>query len=104
MKVRCGACRTEFDVPGAGRFPCPSCGTVNAVGGAQPPPPSFGGPGAGFPPPPGASGEPEPPAELPIDVSRVECPDCSFSFLVGEVETAPCPNCGNGVQVGSADE
>ncbi len=27
MIVRCGRCRTEFEVPGAGRFACPVCGT-----------------------------------------------------------------------------
>ena len=91
MKVRCGACRTEFEVPGAGRYQCPSCGTPNAVGGGAPPPAPFGGPA----PPPGPPME----APSPVDVSRVQCPDCSFSFIVGEVTTAPCPNCGTEVDV-----
>ncbi len=96
MKVRCGSCSTEFDVPGPGRFGCPTCGTVNSVGGgAAPPPPEgpLGDAGAGSDPPPA----PAPPA---IDVSEVRCGECSFSFLVGEVATAPCPNCGAEVDVG----
>ena len=35
MKVRCGSCRTQFEVPGAGRYACPVCGSVNAVRGAN---------------------------------------------------------------------
>ena len=31
MMVRCGACRTQFEVPGPGRFACPNCGSVNVV-------------------------------------------------------------------------
>ena len=31
MIVRCGACRTQFEVAGAGRFSCPACGSVNVV-------------------------------------------------------------------------
>lgn len=31
MMVRCGACRTQFYVPGAGRFTCPICGSVNSA-------------------------------------------------------------------------
>ena len=54
MMVRCGACRTQFEVPGPGRFACPNCGSVNVVrdaaGGA---PSEMGGyptaPGAGRP-------------------------------------------------------
>ncbi len=100
MKVRCGACQTEFEVPGAGRYSCPSCGTANDVGGGRPPPPSSGGPGPGAPGPPVAA--PEVASPPPVDVSRVQCPDCSFSFLVGEVAAVPCPNCGAEVEVGGA--
>ena len=31
MRVRCGACRTQFEVAGAGRFACPVCGSINVV-------------------------------------------------------------------------
>ncbi len=106
MIVRCGACRTEFQVPGAGRFACPTCGATNEVrgnetGGMAPPPgpagPPPGGPGlAGVSPPPA----PEPP---PANVSRVGCPACSFEFFVGEIDVASCPNCGTEVTVGAGD-
>lgn len=93
MKVHCGSCRTEFDVPGAGRFQCPNCGTANAVGGGVPPPP--------VPPPVGGPAPPPFEAPPPIDVTRLECPECSFSFIVGEVDSAPRPNCNAQVDVGS---
>ncbi len=103
MIVRCGACRTQFQVPGAGRFACPTCGATNEVRGdgpgAMPPGPAGmapGGPGlagVGAPPPP-----PEPP---PANVTRVGCPACSFEFYVGEIDVAECPNCSAEVQVGA---
>ncbi len=103
MIVRCGACRTQFQVPGAGRFACPTCGATNEVrgdgGGGPPPAPSGlapGGPGLGdigAPPP-----APEPP---PANVSRTACPVCSFEFFVGEIDVAHCPNCGAEVAVGT---
>ena len=104
MMVRCGACRTQFEVPGPGRFACPNCGSVNVVresaGGA---PSEMGGyptvpgaaPGAGpvQPPPP-----PPPPAALP----RIQCPECDFTFIVGDIVVATCPNCGAEVRTGAA--
>lgn len=86
MIVRCGSCRTEFDVPGPGRFSCPVCGSVNmvrAAGGA--PPPGAGGGLATPPQPPPA--RPDPPSP------KLPCPECGFSFIVGEIEVATCPNC-----------
>lgn len=74
MIVRCGECGAQFEVSGPGRVPCPECGKVNQIPG--------GPPGAG---PPAAPAGPPP--------QRVICPACEFSFLVGEVAAAPCPNC-----------
>lgn len=105
MIVRCGACRNQFDVPGEGRFACPTCGSVNMVrgrsdpggpGGAPPPSsmPPTGGPGGGeyvAPPPP-------PPPDPPSP--KVECPECGFSFIVGEVAVAVCPMCSAEVDTG----
>lgn len=102
MIVRCGACRTQFEVPGAGRFACPACGSVNQVrsgpgGGAPGPmgspptvPPTSRPPTAPPPPPPA----PDPPSP------RMTCPECDFTFIVGEIEVATCPNCGTEVSTG----
>lgn len=89
MIVRCGRCRTEFEVPGAGRFACPVCGTANQVGGSP-------DPGFVAPPPP----MPEP--DLPSP--RATCPDCGFRFIVGEVSVASCPMCGTAVETGLGDD
>jgi len=88
MGVRCGRCSTEFPVEGAGRYPCPSCGAVNEVRPAA----TMPEPGLTVPPPPPQPMEPSP---------RATCPDCSFTFIVGDVDVAPCPNCGRDVVVGS---
>ena len=108
MKVRCGACRTQFEVPGAGRFACPVCGSVNVVreaneAGVGPPEvggyqavPGVGGVGEPPPPPP----PPEPPAPMP----KVKCPECGFSFVVGMIATATCPNCNAEVETGIEEE
>lgn len=105
MMVRCGACRTQFDVPGAGRFACPVCGSVNVVREqAAPGPSTVGGypaaPGAGVPPP----APPPPPPSAPLP--RVTCPECEFGFIVGDIAVATCPNCGAEVRIrqGSAEE
>jgi hypothetical protein len=42
----------------------------------------FGVPAAQPPPPP-----PDPPSP------KVSCDDCGFSFIVGDIELAVCPNC-----------
>jgi len=98
MIVRCGACRTQFDVAGAGRFSCPACGSVNVVrnqaGTAAPPAagpyPTAQGVAPAAPPPP----QPDRPSP------RISCPDCAFTFIVGDIPVATCPNCGNEVQTG----
>jgi Zn finger protein HypA/HybF involved in hydrogenase expression len=96
MMVRCGACRSSFDVPGPGRHACPACGATNQVGGAAP---GMGGPAPAAAGSPLAGGAPIP-APPPITTSKVACPECSFSFIVGEVDMAVCPNCGAEVQTG----
>lgn len=88
MIVRCGRCQTGFEVPGPGRYPCPSCGTANDVRPNSDD--AAGGGGLVAPPPPPAPEAPSP---------RIECPGCGFSFIVGSVSEAPCPNCGTTVTV-----
>jgi DNA-directed RNA polymerase subunit RPC12/RpoP len=85
MIVRCGRCRTQFEVPGPGRFSCPACGSANQVGGAPPEP--------GIVAPPSPAPEPDRPSP------RVSCPECGFEFIVGDIATAPCPMCGAAVAV-----
>jgi DNA-directed RNA polymerase subunit RPC12/RpoP len=108
--VRCGACRTQFDVPGEGRFACPVCGSVNMVRGragssgpaGAPPPgsmPPTGGPqgddfGAPQPPPPPPPDEPSP---------KIECPECGFAFIVGDIAVAVCPMCSAEVPTGRVE-
>jgi Zn finger protein HypA/HybF involved in hydrogenase expression len=86
MIVRCGRCQSGFEVPGPGRHTCPACGTPNDVRGGQ---------GA----PPGDQQRPVVPEPQP-PTPRVSCTECGFSFIVGAVEEAPCPNCGTMVAVG----
>ena len=114
MKVRCGSCRTQFEVPGAGRYACPVCGSVNAVrdtnGGDAVPGPSVGGYPAGPgvapdselqpPPPPPPPPPPKPDAPMP----KIECPECGFTFIVGMISSATCPNCSAEVPTGIEEE
>ncbi|MDP8957883.1 MAG: hypothetical protein M3N51_01490 [Actinomycetota bacterium] len=86
MMVRCGRCRNQFDVSGPGRFACPVCGVVNEVRAAATP--------EGMVTPPVAPPPPTSPSP------RVSCPACDFSFIVGDIDAAPCPNCGAEVPVG----
>ncbi len=87
MIVRCGRCQTSFEVGGAGRYPCPACGTANDVRVEDS---AAGAPDLIAPPPPPKQDSPSP---------RAECGECGFSFIVGAVETVPCPNCGTPVTV-----
>lgn len=113
MMVRCGACRTQFDVPGPGRFSCPSCGSVNVVrsaanGGVPPTAPAGGAPPPGMPGAPGGMPQapqapPSPPPPEPPS-PKLECPECGFSFIVGEIDVATCPNCGAEVETGWTSE
>jgi predicted RNA-binding Zn-ribbon protein involved in translation (DUF1610 family) len=97
VKVRCGACRTEFDVSTEGRHPCPTCGAVNQVSG-MPPPQNAGAvpPGAG---PLSAAPPAAPPAAAAAPLPRVTCAACSFEFVVGDIDVATCPNCSAEVTV-----
>lgn len=94
MMVRCGACRTQFDVPGAGRFACPVCGSMNVVRGA----PSADS--RATPPPAGSGAAPPPPRPPDQPSPRVQCPVCDYTFIVGKVAMARCPNCGAEVETG----
>lgn len=107
MRVRCGACRTQFEVAGSGRFSCPVCGSINVVrDGGQASPPETAPPGAmgGYPTAPGVGGEPQqmtpppPPPEQPMP--KIDCPECGFSFIVGLVPTVTCPMCSAEVETG----
>lgn len=97
MIVNCGRCGTQFQVPGEGRFSCPACGTANEVHRTAPP-----GPGGGPMSAPGGPGIPRPPAPEPPS-PRTTCPDCAFSFIVGEISVATCPNCGLEVSTGRGE-
>lgn len=117
MRVRCGACRTQFEVTGAGRFACPVCGSVNVVrnggGGAgapaaEPPPQQgMGGyqsapgvvPGGGAVPP-----QQPPPPEPEQPMPKIQCPECDFTFIVGNVATVTCPMCSAEVSTGIEEE
>jgi DNA-directed RNA polymerase subunit RPC12/RpoP len=71
----------QFEAAGEGRFRCPSCGTLNEIREPSEAPPV------------------REPAEPEAPSPRVSCPDCGFRFIVGDVEKAPCPNCGAPVTV-----
>lgn len=120
MRVRCGACRTQFEVAGAGRFACPVCGSVNVVrngagnaaGGQgagpteQPPPPnSLGGyptaPGAG---PQGVAPQQPPPPKPEQPMPKIDCPECGFNFIVGMVPKVTCPMCSAEVDTGIEED
>jgi len=62
------------------------------------PPPGYGQQPPGYPPPTYTT--PPPPApEAPSP--KLTCPDCEFSFIVGQIKVAACPNCGADVETGS---
>ena len=118
MRVRCGACRTQFEVAGAGRFACPVCGSVNVVrnggagagaaaaGGEEQPPAPMGGyqtaPGAV---PGGAPPRQQPPPPRPEEpMPKMDCPECGFNFIIGNVATVTCPMCSAEVSTGIEEE
>ena len=109
MRVRCGSCRTQFEVAGAGRFACPVCGSVNVVRGAPTEesaggPTTMGGyqaaPGVGGMPPGAAA--PPPPPEQPMP--KIKCPECDFTFIVGLVPKVSCPMCAAEVATGIEED
>lgn len=96
MIVRCGSCRTQFEVAGAGRFSCPACGSVNVVRDQTATGPASAG---AYPAAPGAPAPPPSPApDRPS--TRISCPECAFTFIVGDIAVATCPNCATEVQTG----
>lgn len=103
MRVRCGACRTQFEVAGPGRYACPVCGSVNVVRNGTAAGPSTVG---GYPAAQGVAGAAAPPPPPPPDepLPKVECPECGFSFIVGNVAVAVCPNCSAEVKTGFVEE
>ena len=105
MMVRCGACRTQFDAPGPGRYSCPACGSINMIrdqGGAPPPPQQAPG---GYPSAPGVQtpGAPPPPPPEKV-VPKITCPECEFEFHVGEVARVVCPMCSAEVRTGLVED
>lgn len=95
MIVRCGRCRSELEIPGAGEFVCPACGTRNVArgGAAQASPYTIGAsPTPGLTIPGGAPPQPGPSEPLP-SANWAECPACAFRFAIGEVSQLTCPNC-----------
>lgn len=50
--------------------------------------------------PGGMPGAPPPPPRPDPPSPRITCPDCDFSFIVGQIEVAACPNCGGEVTTG----
>lgn len=100
MRVRCGSCGNEVEVSGEGRFTCPTCGAVNQVPGQRPAAPTSPLPSGNSVPPSGFGQPPAPDAPPPAPSPRVTCPKCDFSFIVGDVEVAVCPNCTSDVPVG----
>jgi ribosomal protein S27E len=119
MRVRCGACRNQFEVSGPGRFACPVCGSVNVVrngaAGAPTPPadegvePQSSGM-AGYPtapgvvPPGGAPPRQQPPPKPEAPMPKVDCPECGFNFIVGNVATVTCPMCSAEVPTGIEED
>ena len=117
MRVRCGACRTQFEVAGAGRFACPVCGSVNVVrnggsapAGAAPAEEATGGQMGGYQAAPGAvpGGAPprqQPPPPKPEEpMPKIDCPECGFNFIVGMVSTVTCPMCSAEVSTGIEED
>jgi predicted RNA-binding Zn-ribbon protein involved in translation (DUF1610 family) len=100
MLVRCGRCRVELEVAGAGEFMCPRCGTRNVVKGPEAADP-YGVPDLTIPG--GAAPAPAaPPAE---DVVRwVTCPECTYRFAAGKgAEEVTCPNCRASLSLGESE-
>lgn len=116
MRVRCGACRTQFEVGGAGRFACPVCGSINVVrngaAGQQPQaqPDQASGTMGGYQTAPGVGGAPPtppappPPAPAEQPMPKIDCPECGFRFIVGLVPTVTCPNCTAEVSTGIEED
>jgi hypothetical protein len=66
------------------------------------PPPGYGQQPPGYPPPSYTPPPPPPAPEAPSP--KLTCPECEFSFIVGQIEIATCPNCGTEVETGWTPE
>ena len=53
--------------------------------------------------PQGSFPAPEPPSPPPV-LPRISCPECGFTFVVGEISVATCPMCSAEVPTGFVDE
>lgn len=102
MMVRCGACRSQFDAPGPGRYACPACGSVNMIREQAPQSQQATGGSGGYPVAPGVAPTPPPPPPERT-VPKIECPECGYSFHVGEVAKVICPMCSSEVITGLVD-
>ena len=110
MRVRCGACRNQFEVTGAGRFACPVCGSVNVVRNAAGEPSPSPAPNdlGGYQTAPGVMGggapptQPPPPPDQPMP--KIQCPECDFTFIVGMVPKVTCPMCSAEVPTGIEED
>lgn len=106
MRVRCGACRTQFEVTGPGRYACPVCGSINVVRNAAAGAGAEGSQGMGGYPaapgvaPGGAAPTPPPPPPREEPMPRIDCPECGYNFIIGKVATVTCPMCGTEVSTG----
>jgi hypothetical protein len=50
-----------------------------------------------------ASPPPPPPLLVNTPLPRIACPECAFTFIVGDIAVATCPNCGAEVRTGVND-
>src|SRR5690606_14191325 len=96
---RCRACRTQFEVAGAGRFACPVCGSVNVVRGASPQDKEMGV----YPTAGGMATEQPQPHPAPV-LPPFHCPARELRLVVARIAVAACPNCNAEVPTGQETE
>jgi predicted RNA-binding Zn-ribbon protein involved in translation (DUF1610 family) len=90
MIVRCGRCKAELEVGGAGEFLCPRCGTRNVVRGAPAQSP-YDIPDLTIP---GRQPVPTTPSVDDGSVRWIVCPECAWRFPAGtDAIDVICPNC-----------
>lgn len=54
--------------------------------------------------PPEAYPPPAEPPQPPPIMPKIKCPECEFTFIVGEIAVATCPMCSAAVPTGFEDE
>ena len=97
MIVGCGRCGTRFEAPGEGTFSVPELWDrqrgpselQNAAVGGRP----NVGPSIVAAIPAAAAVAAIPAIAAIAAIPATSCPACGFSFIVGDVDVAPCPNC-----------